>query len=1185
MANKEAVFRLKLDTGNAVSQVQKLDKSTQTLNKDLNALSTTAEQDLGGAIKELEGQMEKMAMAGKRNTQEYKALGAELARLQGVFSAVESDIKVLGANMNDVSGSISAMEDRLYTLAATSGKNTQEFKDLFAELTRLKTVQREVDAIVDQSSISMDDTSAAVGLLEDRMYRLAVQGKQNTKEYRELTTQIARYKTTLLDADMAVETQMISTNDLSGSIGKLEDRMYALQAQGKQNTKEFRDSAQQLVQYKKQLQGVDMQIDAMMQGGMRLNTALSVGNTAMAGMQGFEASMKLAGVESEAMTKAMQKMQLAVTVLTSIQQVSIALQRQGLIVTTLANAADKIRNFVLTGQFTATEALVAAEGELIAVEGTETAVTEASTAADVGATAATGALTAAKEGEVLATGEQIAVGVTETGTKTGQAAATEGLAVANTTNAAATTTATLATKALRIALIATGIGAILVGVGLLAANWDKVSAALFSVYDGFNKLGPVMKILAGSVMIAFGPILLMILSVMKVMEALGIIDDEQTRKTKANAEKRTKERDKELRKEANAIKARQSRQQAAFDFEIRLAQANGKSTEDLERRKIVALIKTTKAIRDNTKERMQNMYKELQMLKQMGDVDSDRYKQLTKQFKELRKENWKNNADLKKSKEDLMVMDAEQAQAAKEAAKERAEAAKQAAEASKQAAEDKRRAIIEIEKTERAELLALEKEYQDNMLALKEDGQEKEREQAIRAFEEYKNTFLEKSIEAELKAEEEKYAKGKISKEQYEQNIAALRMNAINNLSEEERKVLTSKQALLNKDLEGIDTKYNDLKIKLSQEFTAAQGDEFDKELFEFSKAQREKLVKLNEMLKAGAITEEQFRAEVTKMDKDYTAKSNEIMADRNEKYQAMVRDKYDQELADLRRSSKEKDIQLTSAYKAGYITEEQYRNSILRLAEDTAEKEKQIQENKARELREKELAGITATLEMIQGFLDTMGEINNNINEYQNARLESQRTADEQRIKDLDEKKAAELANENLTAEQKKAIENKYAKDTYKIQLAMYEREEKIKKQQFERDKAFKIASAITGTAMAIVKAIAEFGPPPSPLGIIGVASAAAIGTAQIAAIAAQKYKAGSAPTMPNISEGGGAGMAGASANSFTVSQNTTGTNIDELMSGESGGKIPVAKVVVLESDITGVQNKVAAQEKLSTY
>jgi hypothetical protein len=60
---------------------------------------------------------------------------------------------------------------------------------------------------------------------------------------------------------------------------------------------------------------------------------------------------------------------------------------------------------------------------------------------------------------------------------------------------------------------------------------------------------------------------------------------------------------------------------------------------------------------------------------------------------------------------------------------------------------------------------------------------------------------------------------------------------------------------------------------------------------------------------------------------------------------------------------------------------------------------------------------------------------------------------------------------------------------------------------------------------------------------------------------------------------------MSGAGASSFMVSQNTQGTDLTELMNGESGGKVPMAKVVVLESDITGVQNKVAAQEKLSTY
>lgn len=1185
MANKEAVFRLKLDTGNSVSQVQKLDKQTQTLNKDLNNLSQTAEGDLGDAIKTLETQMENLALAGKRNTAEYKALGTELARVQGIFSAVESDIKVLGANMNDVSGSISAMEDRLYTLAATGHKNTQEFQDLFNELTRLKTVQREVDAIVDQSAISMDDTSAAVGLMEDRMYRLAVQGKQNTKEYRDLVAQIAKFKTTLLDADMAVDTQIISTNDLSGSIGKLEDRLYAMQAQSKTNTKEFRDTAQQLVAYKKQLMGVDMQIDAMMQGGVRLNTALSIGNTAMAGMTGFENAMKLAGVESEALTKAMQKMQLAVGVLTSIQQVSLALQKEGLIVTGLSNAANSIRNFVLTGQFAATEALVAAEGELIAVEGAETLVTEASTAADVGATAATGALTAAKEGEVIATGEQIAAGVSETVTKGGQAIATEGLAVANTTNAAATTTATFATKALRIALIATGIGAIVVGVGLLAANWDKVSASLVKVYDWFNKLSPTMKIIVGLLSAMYVPILAMVYGIIKALEFFGIIDDENTRKTKANAEKRTKERDKELKKEANNIKYRNSKLQASLDFEIRLAQASGKSTVDLERKKITAMVATTTALQKNIKQRLNNYWQEIEMLRKLGDTDSDRYKNLQKQFKETRKQQWENNKELKKSKEDLKVFDAEQNQAAKEAAKERAEAARQAAETQKQKSEELRRAMIEIAKKERDELLALEKEYQENLLALKEEGREKEREVAIRAFEQYKTDFLEKTIADEIKAEEEKYAKGKISKAEYEKNIADLRLNSINNLSEEERKVLTSKQELLNKELNGINVKYDDLRRQLAEDYTAMQGDEFDKELQEFNKSQEEKAKRLSSFVSAGIISNEQYLQDLEDLDQAYNDKQDQILEQRTEKYQAMVRDKYDQELKDLEQAQKERSISLSEGLNQGRITMEQYLKAMTDMDIEYAEKSSEIQERKVKEALQKKLDAISETMSIVQGFLDQMSEINAAINEAQNARLESQRTADEQRIKELEDRKESELSNEKLTADQRKAIENKYAMDSYKIQLAMFEREEKVKKAQFERDKAFKLANVLTGTAMAIIQAIAQYGPPPSPLGIAGIASASILGIAQAAAIMNTKYKAGSAPTMPSINGAGGSSGAGASASQFTVSNNTQGTDLTELMNGGTGGKVPFAKVVVLESDITETQNKVAAQEKLSTY
>lgn len=56
-----------------------------------------------------------------------------------------------------------------------------------------------------------------------------------------------------------------------------------------------------------------------------------------------------------------------------------------------------------------------------------------------------------------------------------------------------------------------------------------------------------------------------------------------------------------------------------------------------------------------------------------------------------------------------------------------------------------------------------------------------------------------------------------------------------------------------------------------------------------------------------------------------------------------------------------------------------------------------------------------------------------------------------------------------------------------------------------FRANQAGAIASIGINTAEAVSKAIAMFGPPPSPLGIAGIATAAALGLAQAAAVAAQ--------------------------------------------------------------------------------
>jgi len=138
-----------------------------------------------------------------------------------------------------------------------------------------------------------------------------------------------------------------------------------------------------------------------------------------------------------------------------------------------------------------------------------------------------------------------------------------------------------------------------------------------------------------------------------------------------------------------------------------------------------------------------------------------------------------------------------------------------------------------------------------------------------------------------------------------------------------------------------------------------------------------------------------------------------------------------------------------------------------------------------------------------------------------------------------------------------------------------------KAQKRRFQREKAFNIASALVNGAKAVTQAIAQFGPPPSPLGIAGIATAGAITAAQVAAIATQKFNPSG-----GSSGGGGASSSGISGG-FTSSvaapvaptpniptTSTTGSSEggEELFDqgSSSGGGTQVIKAYVIPGELT---------------
>ena len=258
-------------------------------------------------------------------------------------------------------------------------------------------------------------------------------------------------------------------------------------------------------------------------------------------------------------------------------------------------------------------------------------------------------------------------------------------------------------------------------------------------------------------------------------------------------------------------------------------------------------------------------------------------------------------------------------------------------------------------------------------------------------------------------------------------------------------------------------------------------------------------------------------------------------------------------------------------ALKAGA---EKYGLDIIKLEEKNQQEITKIQNKYAVERIQKQL-------DNAQFIFDQFSALNDAFSALEDARMQNMQSRANDELSALDAKHKAELENTNLTAEQRKAIDQNYAEAKYQIELKNFNALEAIKKRQFERDKILRIGQAAIDTAAAIVKGIAQFGPPPSPAGIAAIASAALIGATQIAAIGSTKYQSGTAPTFDT---GGGvsAGAGSAALGGQNANTNTQQTDLTAMAAQQSAG---VNQVYVLESDITGTQNNVAIQNKLSVW
>jgi hypothetical protein len=175
---------------------------------------------------------------------------------------------------------------------------------------------------------------------------------------------------------------------------------------------------------------------------------------------------------------------------------------------------------------------------------------------------------------------------------------------------------------------------------------------------------------------------------------------------------------------------------------------------------------------------------------------------------------------------------------------------------------------------------------------------------------------------------------------------------------------------------------------------------------------------------------------------------------------------------------AKELDKLLLSENENEKITQEEHDKAMIELEKkkvkaiaEINKKATEASTEATKKEREEELKTISAGIAKAEDALEKIKMVNELLNEIGTARINKINKERDEDLESLDAQKEAELNAEGLTAEQKTAIEQKFAKQKYDVQLEAFNQEDKINRAKFNRDKAIKLAEVGINKASAIVK------------------------------------------------------------------------------------------------------------------
>jgi hypothetical protein len=458
---------------------------------------------------------------------------------------------------------------------------------------------------------------------------------------------------------------------------------------------------------------------------------------------------------------------------------------------------------------------------------------------------------------------------------------------------------------------------------------------------------------------------------------------------------------------------------------------------------------------------------------------------------------------------------------------------------------------------------------EDLKISMMNEGKAKQLAILDETYGDFRNDIIKKANKNEINAINEKLKLGTLTEQQYRDKLKVIMENGSKNFSQAEIDLITLTKTKLNEDKRRLLLSAQELEI-----------DDINKSFDQKDITEVQRLEKIQEI-----------NDKYAKIDKDKAAKNETEKRNTAKFLNNIILNEQENALANLEFEdidAKARLLELLNSTNANEkITQEQHDAALIKLEEEKQNKIKGIKEKAAQSAKaistkefndnNEQLNNIIEGAQKAQAFAN---EINAVINQAAEQKIQETNNRRDAEIASLDAQQQQELNQANLSAEQKTAIEQKFAIAKFNVQKKAFDVEDKLNRAKFNREKAMKMTSIVISTAEAVVKSLAENGG--APVGIPFAIATGALGAAQLAVVAASKYQGGTAPSMPSFA--GGGGSTGASGEQFApIAPTQVTTETAGLLGGTN--TTTSGQVFVLESDISQVQNNVMVAEAKSKF